>query len=57
MKNELNVDVNVNLTVSKETAERAVIILNMYLQDTATIPVLHKVETPADSRPFWRIDI
>lgn len=56
MKNELNVDVNVNLTVSKETAERAVAILNMYLQDTATEPVLHELKT-ADSRPFWRIDI
>jgi len=54
MKNELNIDVN--LTVSKETAERAVSILNMYLQDTETEPVLHKLKT-ADSRTFWRIDI
>ena len=56
MKNELNVDVNVNLTVSKETAERAVAILNMYLQDTATEPVLQELKT-ADSRPFWRVDL
>lgn len=54
MKNELNIDVN--LTVSKETAERAVSILNMYLQDTETEPVLHELKT-ADSRTFWRIDI
>lgn len=56
MKNEINVDVNVNMTVSRETAERAVAILNMYLQDTSTEPVLHKHKT-ADLRTFWRIDI
>lgn len=56
MKNEITVDVNVNLTVSRETAERAIAILNMYLQDTATEPVLHKLQT-SEARPFWRIDI
>lgn len=56
MKDEITVDVNVNMTISKEAAERAVLILNMYLQDTETEPVLHELKT-ADSRTFWRIDI
>ena len=54
MKNELNIDVN--LTVSKETAERAVSILNMYLQDTGTEPFLQQIEYE-DRRPFWRITL
>ena len=54
MKNELIIDVN--LTVSRETAERAISILNMYLQDTGTEPVLKQLNYD-DRRPFWRIDI
>lgn len=60
MNNDLTVNVNVELTVAAETAERAAQILNMYLKDNPTIKpsiTLHDERTPTDWRRYYQINL
>ena len=58
MKNELNINVDVNVVVADETAKSCLDILNIYLKNTGIRPRLNIIERHECCRPnYYQVDI